>query len=371
MATVRCIASKRGMAVAVMAVTLVVFATQCVKKMSLPRRDKNFMPVASFVTIFMMMMNMWGAMTWLMGLFNEIVMDNAALELEQPLVQDPVRGQEGDDEEKQLEAPAGLRNKAGVAFHAVTYRVPARRKPILDKVTLHIRPHERVAIVGSIGSGKTTLLRMLMRFREPTSGRIYLDGTDIQDLRLRDLRARVGYANQHPILFDRTILENLLYGTDPTDKSIEARARQLLSEVGLGDAFPSLHASVGKNGGRLSGGQRQIIQLVRTLLWDPEVLVLDEVTTSLDAETKAKLMTLLARMAAGRTVILVSHDDELIKTLAERIVRMDRGRVVSDDANGAHNAPKNIPKPVELPGLLSPRGRPEGPLGSPASGLWL
>lgn len=348
MTTIKCIIGKRLAAVCVMAITMVAFAVQCRRKMALPKTSPDFMPVARFVTIFMVLIQMWGTLAWLMGLFNDIVMDYAALGVETQVKANATNGH-GQVTSHELSGtpnldpnldplnkewgtcgrPAG-RGGAAVVFRSVTYVVSTKTRPILDRVTFEIRANERVAITGSIGSGKTTLLRMLMRFRAPTSGAIFLDGTDIGSVPLVDLRRRVGYANQHPILFDRSIIDNLTYGCRRTP-GLEARARQLLQEVGLANAFggdgSDLTMLVGKNGGRLSGGQRQIVQLVRTLLWDPEVLVLDEVTTSLDSVTKVSILRLLRRMAQGRTVILVTHDPDLVQALAQRVVRLHRGKI--------------------------------------------
>jgi ABC-type multidrug transport system fused ATPase/permease subunit len=347
MTTIKCIVRKRLAAVCVMALTMVAFAVQCRRKMALPKTSPDFMPVARFVTIFMVLIQMWGTLAWLMGLFNDIVMEYAALGVETQVKVNDKHGQVMSHELSgtvrnptptpltkstgTCARPAG-RGGAAVVFRSVTYVVSTKTRPILDGVTFEVRPNERVAITGSIGSGKTTLLRMLMRFRAPTSGTIFLDGTDIGSVPLVALRRRVGYANQHPILFDRSIIDNLTYGCIRTT-NLEGYARQLLQEVGLATAFggdgSDLTMLVGKNGGRLSGGQRQIVQLVRTLLWDPEVLVLDEVTTSLDPVTKVSIMRLLRRMAQGRTVILVTHDPDLVQALAQRVVRLHRGKIAA------------------------------------------
>jgi ABC-type bacteriocin/lantibiotic exporter with double-glycine peptidase domain len=205
----------------------------------------------------------------------------------------------------------------------VVFRVPGRAAPILDGVSLVVWPGERVAIVGPVGSGKSTLLKLVVKLNVPDSGEIYLDGRSYRELSASQVMRRVAYVPQTPALFNRSIYQNITYGVRPAPDPAAVAA--LLDRLELSDVFAGLEggleARVGKGGAKLSGGQRQVVACMRVLLQDPEIVALDEVTASLDAEMKRRLMRLFDVMFAGKTVLLVTHDPALL-AFAERTINL-------------------------------------------------
>lgn len=201
----------------------------------------------------------------------------------------------------------------------------------LQDVTMDIHPGERVAFIGTIGSGKSTLLRLLLRYHPLRYGEIYLQGRPYRELEAHEIRRHMALVPQSAILFDRTIYENITYGIVPAPS--EERVLEMIRELDLESillAFAEgLHARVGKNGSRLSGGQRQVVWILRAILQNPAILLLDEPTASIDAKTKEAIQRLLERATQGRTVLMVTHDPFLMRQ-ATRHIRFHRGRIMSD-----------------------------------------
>lgn len=219
----------------------------------------------------------------------------------------------------------------GLIFDNVSYTYKDSQVPIIQNLNLVIRPGEKVAIVGDIGSGKSTLLKLLMRFQKPTSGTIYLNGVPYTEMSVKHLRHVIGYVPQQPVLFNRTIIENIKYGNKHiTDHDIEI----LADTLGLSQEFAhlpeGLYTKVGKNGSKISGGQRQLVWCLRVLLSNPEIIVLDEPTASLDEKTKTLMKGLFDLFMKERTVIMVTHDPSLM-SYAERTVVMKKGTIVYEE----------------------------------------
>lgn len=211
-----------------------------------------------------------------------------------------------------------------------------RGLPVLDRVTLRIVPGERVAIVGRSGEGKSTIGDLLVRQLDPDAGRITLDGRDLRLLRLSDIRRHVVVVDQNPFLFNASIAENIRYARpDATDHEIAAAA----ARAGLGPLLArlpdGLRSSAGEGGRALSAGERQRVAIARALLADPAVLVLDEATGSLDAETERAVVEGYEELMRGRTTIVITHRPELARRAA-RIVELDRGRVTERELAAAH-----------------------------------
>jgi ATP-binding cassette subfamily B protein len=217
-----------------------------------------------------------------------------------------------------------------IRFDNVSFRYPSRPDSLaLDRFTLEIRPGENVAFVGPSGAGKSTTFQLLLRFYDPASGRIFIDGVNIAEARPEDVRARIGLVPQETVLFGATARENIRYGRpDATDAEIEAGARAPGAGTVIRQLPQGYDTFLGERGTRLSGGQRQRIAIARALLKDPPILLLDEATSSLDAESERYVQEALERLMERRTTIIIAHRLATILK-ADRIVVLDHGRIVA------------------------------------------
>jgi subfamily B ATP-binding cassette protein MsbA len=234
-------------------------------------------------------------------------------------------------------APRALpRPPAGeVRLEAVTFRYQPDLPPALHAVDLRLAPGEIVALVGPSGAGKTTLASLLPRFWDVTEGRITLDGVDVRDLPVPELRGAIGIVPQEPALFSGTVAENIAYARPAaTAAEVEAAARAAHAHEFI-ERLPQGYATVvGERGVKLSGGQRQRVAIARALLKDPAVLILDEATSSLDTESERLIEDAMERLLVGRTTLIIAHRLSTVRR-ADRLVVLDRGRVVEE---GTHDA---------------------------------
>jgi ATP-binding cassette subfamily B protein len=200
--------------------------------------------------------------------------------------------------------------------------------PVLEGVSLDITGGTTVGLVGGTGSGKSTLLKLILRFETPDSGAVRLDGVRVDHLSRYELRSAIGFVAQDPFLTDGTFLENIAYGDpDPDLARVEAAARAAEAHTFIAASPAGYVTGVGERGLNLSGGQRQRIALARALYRDPALLILDEATSSVDNETEAAIQRSLARIAGGRTILIVAHRLSTVRH-ADRIHVMDGGRIV-------------------------------------------
>jgi len=232
--------------------------------------------------------------------------------------------------------PALRRHRDRVSFEAVSFTFPGAERPAVDGVSLEVRLGESVAVVGPNGSGKTTLLSLLPRLLEPEAGRVCIDGVDIATVSLRSLRRQMAVVSQEPVLFGGTIAENIAYGLDrvPSRQAIREAAETARAAEFI-DALPvGFDTSLAEGGEGLSGGQRQRICIARAVLRNPRLLILDEATSQVDADSEAKINQALARFREGRTSFVIAHR---LSTVIEcdRIVVMDAGRLVDVGTHGA------------------------------------
>jgi ATP-binding cassette subfamily B protein/subfamily B ATP-binding cassette protein MsbA len=236
-----------------------------------------------------------------------------------------------------LDAPADVEDRSGavrlpgvrgeVAVEGVTFGYEAGR-PVLHEVSFAASPGEVVAVVGPTGAGKTTLVGLLPRFFDPDQGRVLLDGRDLRDLRLRQVRGGVSLVLQESFLFPFSIAENIAYGRvgasreEIVEAARAANADEFVSR--LPDGYDTV---VGERGATLSVGERQRVAIARALLKDAPVLILDEPTSALDAETERSLLQALDRLMAGRTTVIIAHRLSTIRK-ADQILVLREGRIV-------------------------------------------
>lgn len=225
--------------------------------------------------------------------------------------------------------------KGAISLDDVEFHYPARpNAPALHGLTLHVQPGETVALVGPSGAGKSTVLQLLMRFYDPQSGSIALDGQDLKTLARTDFRAAMALVPQDPVIFATSALENIRFGRpDATEAEVETAARAAAAHDFIA-ALPNGYATyLGERGVMLSGGQKQRIAIARAILRDAPVLLLDEATSALDAESERAVQAAVDRLSQGRTTIVVAHRLATVKR-ADRIVVLDQGRIA---AIGSHD----------------------------------
>jgi ABC-type multidrug transport system fused ATPase/permease subunit len=223
----------------------------------------------------------------------------------EPLVRDPATPPD---------PPAG----SAVALDGVTARYEPAAAPVLSRFDLRLDPGRRIALVGPSGAGKTTVTSLLLRFLDPSEGRVALDGRDLREYRQEDVRATFALAGQEAHVFDSTIRANLLLARpDATEPELRLALRRAHLDEWVESLPEGLETLVGEDGGRLSGGQRQRLTIARALLSDAPVLVLDEPTAHLDPPTAERLMDDVLDAAVDRTVLLITHRREGLERMDE------------------------------------------------------
>ncbi len=251
------------------------------------------------------------------------------------------------------------RSKGQLRLDQVDFTYPDSEADVLKKVGFTAPPGQTTAIVGASGAGKTTLLKLLLRFYDPSSGRITLDGHDLRELDPEDLRANIAIVLQETLLLDGTIADNILAGRpNATEDQLIAAAKAADAHEFIAALPEGYQTRVGQRGRLLSGGQRQRIAIARAMIRDAPILLLDEPTTSLDADATQRILTPLRRLMTGRTTIIISHN-LLTVTDADQIIYLEHGRITE---TGTHDQLlTNNDQYAHLYHLHHPTEAPHGP----------
>jgi ATP-binding cassette, subfamily B, bacterial len=220
------------------------------------------------------------------------------------------------------------RGRGALTIDEVSFRYPGATRDAVHGIAFACEPGQIVALVGPSGAGKSTLVKLLLRFYDPDAGRVLLDGEDLRDMRLDSLRENVAVVLQETLIFDGTVRENIAYGRPGAAEAEIIRAAQAADADRFVRALPDGYDTVvGQKGRRLSGGQRQRIAIARAMIRDAPVLILDEPTTGLDAESGERILAPLRRLMSGRTTLVISHNLLTVRE-ANMILTMEEGRVV-------------------------------------------
>jgi ATP-binding cassette subfamily B protein len=224
-------------------------------------------------------------------------------------------------------------HRGAIRFKDVSFTHNGASKAIFNDLNLSIKPGEKVGLVGHSGSGKTSLTRILLRFSDIDSGTIEIDGQNIVNVKQADLRHAISYVPQEPILFHRSIAENINYGRiEASMQEIEVIGRKANADEFIRSLPKGYETLVGERGVKLSGGQRQRIAIARAMLKNAPILVLDEATSALDSESEALIQDALWKLMEGRTAIVIAHRLSTIQKM-DRIIVLDNGKIVEE---GSH-----------------------------------
>ncbi|MFM0668562.1 ABC transporter ATP-binding protein [Paraburkholderia sediminicola] len=225
--------------------------------------------------------------------------------------------------------------KGEIRFEHVTFHYGTNGRPLYDNFSVRIAPGERVGLVGHSGSGKTTFIKLIQRLYDISEGRITIDGQDIAQVRQASLRSQIAIVQQEPVLFHRSLAENIAYARPGASRAEIERAAKLASAHDFIAALPNGYDTlVGERGVKLSGGERQRVAIARAFLADAPILILDEATSSLDSESEVLIQQAMERLMMGRTTLVVAHRLSTVRAL-DRLLVLDKGKVIEE---GSHEA---------------------------------
>lgn len=220
--------------------------------------------------------------------------------------------------------------QGAIALKDVSFSYPNQPVAALQNISFRVEAGERIGIIGPIGSGKTTIEKLILGLYQPTSGAVWVDGVDLQQIDPADLRKNIAYVSQDPVLFYGTLRDNIVFGAPYVDDQAMLKAAEIAGVTEFANRHPlGFDMPVGERGEGLSGGQRQTIAMARALLLDPPLIVLDEPSNSLDNRTEENLKEQLSQHLDGKTLILVTHRASML-TLVNRLLLVDGGRIIAD-----------------------------------------
>jgi ABC-type multidrug transport system fused ATPase/permease subunit len=323
MKTMLCILKYKFISIPIIMVFFGVFVYRCNKLIRIGK-----LKTSSFVSLFMIILYMMGSLMWLVDIMRDVIFDWGMIKETENLLEYEKKVP------KKLDLALQPPNK-GIGLYNVTFKYDAAIEPTIKNVSVFFNPGETTILMGDIGSGKSTILKLLMRFYLPQEGDMFIDGKWYADLTTYQIRRNIGYVQQTPILFNRSVYENIKYGNpNITNDNID----QVVHELGIQKEFSNLedglNTTVGKNGSKLSGGQKQLVMTLRILLQNPDYLFLDEPTASMDTKTKEVLFYMLDKiMEKGKkTVIMITHDPYLLKK-ADRKIYLKKGEISEYDSS--------------------------------------
>ena len=311
--TIKCVLKFKFWLTPLLVMYLIFFVYRCHNLIT-----NNQMKSSTFVSIFIILLYVLGTMTVLSDQINDIIIELGMISASSDII---------DTIPKKIPLNDNLFPipQSGIGLSNVFFSFPNSNTKILSDFSLHIKDGEKLCITGEIGSGKSTLIKLLLKYQIQDSGTIYWNGRNYKDISITELRSKIGYVPQQPVLFNRSIIDNIMYGnTEYKRKDVE----NILEHFDIKQDFMNfdngLDTIIGKNGSKLSGGQRQLVWSLRVLLSNPDIIILDEPTASIDEKTKDILHRMLNTMMKNKTVIMVTHDEYLMK-LATRTIYMQRG----------------------------------------------
>ena len=310
--TIKCVLKLKFWVTPLVIVYLIFFIYRCYGLIHMKRMDPS-----KFVAIFIILLYVLNSMVVLNDQINDIIIEWGIIESSSDII---VKMPKKITTNNNLPFPP-----SGIGLSHVSFSYPGNNRHTLNDISLHIGEGERVCITGDIGSGKSTIIKLLLKYNIPDSGTIYWNGRNYNEITIEELRSKIGYVPQHPVLFNRSIIDNILYGNNTYTRSdVEAILKAFNIQAEFEKFENGLDTVIGKNGSKLSGGQRQLVWCLRVLLSNPEIIILDEPTASIDEKTKAILHNMLDILMKGKTVIMVTHDPFLVK-IATRTIDMKNG----------------------------------------------
>ena len=239
-----------------------------------------------------------------------------------------------DDQPLGIEDRPGARpvtiEAGGIAFEKVDFHYGAHTRPLYSGLDVVIEPGERVGLVGHSGSGKTTFVKLIQRLYDVSGGRVIVDGIDIRDVQQASLRRQIAIVQQDPVLFHRSLAENIAYGRPEATRAEIVEAAKLANAHQFIDRLPKGYETlVGERGIKLSGGERQRVAIARAFLSNARVLILDEATSSLDSESELLIQQAMDRLMVGRTTLVIAHRLSTVRAL-DRLLVFDDGQIVEE-----------------------------------------
>lgn len=287
-------------------VILIVFLFTFIYRCFTLLKNKS-MKKALFYSLVMMITHLIGNLIWMIDTVRDVMFDYGTIKNSEFL-------SESKPKQKQTLCKDFDNKDIILKVHDVYYKYPIQKSWVLNKINLDIREGERIGILGPIGSGKSTLLKIMLRLIKPTKGQLYLHGMCYSKMNTKTFYKHIGFMPQNCVLFNRSILENIKY--DNTNVS-EKEIMDVIDRFGLMRHFSNLekgiHSPAGKNGMNLSGGQRQLVWFLKLFLKKPSIIIMDEPTASLDKKTKDLFIEIMDTLLKDKTIIIVTHDDYLMK----------------------------------------------------------